>query len=212
MAERGKDTLRYGPMKPVGLTNPRNPNEKPFAVVQLRKENEIGTLFNMVGFQTKLTHSAQVEVFRQIPGLQEAKFARLGGIHRNTFINSPKLLDNQLRLVNQNNLRFAGQITGVEGYVESAATGILSAWMAVLETQGNTLPNPPIDTCIGALHSHITNPSNSKHFQPMNINFGLLPPVTGMKRKKERSLAYTTRAKEKWKKWLKDVNILFSEG
>ena len=212
MAERGKDTLRFGPMKPVGLSNPKDPKKKPFAVVQLRKENKLGTLLNMVGFQTKLTHSAQVKIFRQIPGLQNAKFARLGGIHRNTFINSPKLLDKQLRLVNQNNIRFAGQITGVEGYVESAAIGMVSAWMAVLETQGKNLPSPPKETCIGALHSHITNPSNSKTFQPMNVNFGLLPPLHGIKSKKDRYLAYTNRAKEEWKKWLKNIFLKTSEG
>ncbi len=212
MAERGKDTLRFGPLKPVGLSNSKNPSEKPFAVVQLRKENKIGTLFNMVGFQTKLTYSAQVEIFRQIPGLQNAEFARLGGIHRNTFINSPELLDSQFRLVNQKNIRFAGQITGVEGYVESAATGILAAWMVVLETNGKSLPNPPLDTCIGALHSHITNLPNSKNFQPMNINFGLFPPLSGIKTKRDRYFAYTARAKESWREWSADVKILLAKG
>ena len=207
MAERGKDTLRFGPMKPVGLSNPKAPNKKPFAVVQLRKENKSETLYNMVGFQTKLTYSAQIEIFRQISGLENAKFARLGGIHRNTFINSPKLLDGQLRLLNQKNLRFAGQITGVEGYVESATTGMLSAWMTVFETCGKELPHPPSTTCMGALISHITKMPQTKNFQPMNINFGLLPPIKGVRAKKERYQEYTKRAKKDWISWFESLQI-----
>lgn len=207
MAERGKDTLRFGPMKPVGLLNPKNFLEKPYAVVQLRKENKAGSLYNMVGFQTKLTYSAQVDVFRQIPGLQKAEFARLGGIHRNTFINSPKLLDNQLRLVNQKNIRFAGQITGVEGYVESATTGLLSAWMTFYETQGKNFTHPPSTTCMGALLSHITDLKEPNNFQPMNINFGLLPPLSNIRIKKDRYLAYTKRAKQEWMSWWKTMDI-----
>ncbi len=208
MAERGQDTLRFGPLKPVGLTNPKRPQQKPFAVVQLRKENRAGTLYNMVGFQTKLVHSAQIEVFQQIPGLENARFARLGGVHRNTFINSPKLLDEQLRLIKQKNIRFAGQITGVEGYVESAAIGMLSALMAIHEANGKKFNIPPQTTCMGALLSHVTKGSYSKEFQPMNINFGLLPNLPDIKSKKERFLAYTTRAKVDWNKWIKESDLL----
>jgi methylenetetrahydrofolate--tRNA-(uracil-5-)-methyltransferase len=175
MAARGDDTLRYGPMKPVGLTNPHLPM-RPYAVVQLRQDNKLGTLYNMVGFQTKLKHGAQKDVFRLIPGLEEAEFARLGGIHRNTFINSPKLLDQQLRLKALPRLRFAGQITGCEGYVESAAVGLMAGRMAAAERLGQSGSLPPETTAMGAMLRHITGDAESETFQPMNINFGLLPP------------------------------------
>lgn len=178
MAERGRETLRYGPMKPIGLTNAHNPTEKPYAVVQLRQDNALGTLFNMVGFQTKLKHGAQADIFRTIPGLGEAQFARLGGLHRNTFLNSPKLLDAQLRLKAMPRLRFAGQVTGVEGYVESAAMGLVTGRLAAAERLGRTLAPPPIDTALGALVNHITGGHlEGGKFQPMNINYGLLPPL-----------------------------------
>ncbi|MBM3543823.1 MAG: methylenetetrahydrofolate--tRNA-(uracil(54)-C(5))-methyltransferase (FADH(2)-oxidizing) TrmFO [Alphaproteobacteria bacterium] len=184
MAERGRDTLRYGPMKPVGLTNAHKPQEKPYAVVQLRQDNALGTLWNMVGFQTKLKHSEQVRVFRTIPGLEEADFARLGGLHRNTFLNSPKLLDAHLRLKADPRLRFAGQITGVEGYVESAAIGLIAGGFAAAERLGLALSPPPRTTALGALLHHITgghmaatDEGAARSFQPMNINFGLFPPI-----------------------------------
>lgn len=177
MAERGRETLRHGPMKPVGLTNPHPGAEKPYAVVQLRQDNALGTLWNMVGFQTKLKHGAQTEVFRMIPGLEKAVFARLGGLHRNTFLNSPKLLDAQLRLRARPDLRFAGQLIGVEGYVESAAMGLLAGRMAAAELSGATLPSPPPDTALGALLLHVTGGHIADRFQPMNINYGLLPPM-----------------------------------
>src|SRR5579872_451667 len=180
MAERGRETLRFGPMKPVGLTNPRRPDEKPHAVVQLRQDNALGTLWNMVGFQTKLKHGAQTEIFRSIPGLERAVFARLGGLHRNTFINSPKLLDGQLRLKAQPRIRFAGQITGVEGYVESAAIGLAAGRLAAAEALGRALEPPPATTALGALVGHITGghlAAGAGSFQPMNINYGLLPPI-----------------------------------
>ncbi len=179
MAERGRETLRYGPMKPVGLTNPHEPDKKPYAVVQLRQDNALGTLWNMVGFQTKLKYGAQTDIFRQIPGLEVAQFARLGGIHRNTFLNSPKLLDHQLRLMSSPRLRFAGQITGVEGYVESAAMGLLAGRYAAAERLGIDAPEPPPTTALGALVKHITGGHlhGKATFQPMNINFGLFPPV-----------------------------------
>lgn len=178
MAERGRETLRHGPMKPVGLTNPRDPLVKAYAIVQLRQDNALGTLFNMVGFQTKLKHGAQAEVFRMIPGLQNAQFARLGGLHRNTYLNSPQLLDKQLRLKAMPRLRFAGQVTGVEGYVESAAMGLLTGRLAAAQALGRDLAPPPAETAIGALVEHITGGhlAGSK-FQPMNINYGLLPPL-----------------------------------
>lgn len=182
MAERGRETLRHGPMKPVGLTNPRNPTVKAHAIVQLRQDNALGTLFNMVGFQTKLKHGAQAEVFRMIPGLQDAQFARLGGLHRNTFLNSPKLLDRQLRLKSHSRLRFAGQVTGVEGYVESAATGLLAGRLAAAQALGRELEAPPAHTAIGALVEHITGGHlEGAKFQPMNINYGLLPPLEAPK-------------------------------
>ena len=183
MAERGRETLRFGPMKPVGLTDPRT-GRRPYAVVQLRQDNALGTLWNIVGFQTKLKHAEQVRVFRMIPGLGQAEFARLGGLHRNTFLNSPKLLDTELRLKAQPRLRFAGQITGVEGYVESAAIGLLAGRFAAAERLGVTLAPPPATTALGALLAHITGghlleaeASGASSFQPMNINYGLLPPL-----------------------------------
>jgi methylenetetrahydrofolate--tRNA-(uracil-5-)-methyltransferase len=184
MAERGIDTLRYGPMKPVGLTDPHRPGVKPHAVVQLRQDNALGTLWNMVGFQTKLKHGEQARVFRLIPGLENAEFARLGGLHRNTFLNSPKLLDASLRLRADPRLRFAGQITGVEGYVESAAIGLIAGRFAAAETLGHAVSPPPPTTALGALLAHITGghlstdgEAGARSFQPMNINFGLLPPI-----------------------------------
>ncbi|MEO1474867.1 MAG: methylenetetrahydrofolate--tRNA-(uracil(54)-C(5))-methyltransferase (FADH(2)-oxidizing) TrmFO [Pseudomonadota bacterium] len=178
MAERGRETLRFGPMKPIGLTDPRNPDVKPHAIVQLRQDNALGTLWNMVGFQTKLKYGAQADIFRMIPGLETAKFARLGGIHRNTFLNSPKLLDQQLRLKSMPRLRFAGQVTGVEGYVESAAMGLLAGRFAAAERHGKSLLPPPSTTALGALIAHITGGhlATGKTFQPMNVNFGLFPP------------------------------------
>ena len=180
MAERGRETLRHGPMKPVGLTNAHAPGEKPHAVVQLRQDNALGTLFNMVGFQTKLKHAAQAEVFRTIPGLEGAVFARLGGLHRNTFLNSPRLLDGLLRLRAEPRVRFAGQVTGVEGYVESAATGLLAGRYAAAEALGGAAEPPPPETALGALTSHVTGghlAAGRGSFQPMNINYGLLPPI-----------------------------------
>jgi methylenetetrahydrofolate--tRNA-(uracil-5-)-methyltransferase len=184
MAERGRETLRYGPLKPVGLTNPHL-DARPHAVVQLRQDNALGTLWNMVGFQTKLRHGEQVRVFRMIPGLENAEFARLGGLHRNTFLNSPRLLDHELRLKNEPRIRFAGQITGVEGYVESAATGLLAGRYAAAQCLGQPITPPPPESAHGALVSHVTGghlsvesgDGGAKSFQPMNINFGLLPPM-----------------------------------
>ena len=184
MAERGRETLRHGPMKPVGLTNPRDPLVKSYAIVQLRQDNALGTLWNMVGFQTKLKHGAQAEVFRMIPGLEKAVFARLGGLHRNTFLNSPKLLDASLRLKADPRLRFAGQVTGVEGYVESAAVGLLAGRFAAAQRLGKTLAPPPGTTALGALIGHITGghlEAGKGSFQPMNINYGLIPPLEGPK-------------------------------
>ncbi|ERL96819.1 tRNA:m(5)U-54 methyltransferase [Rhodobacteraceae bacterium HIMB11] len=205
MAERGRETLRFGPMKPVGLTNPHS-DEKPYAVVQLRRDNALGTLYNIVGFQTKMKYGAQTEVFRKIPGLEEASFARLGGIHRNTFINSPTLLDDQMRLKSKPNIRFAGQITGVEGYVESAAMGLLAGRYAAAEILGKTLPMVPANSAMGALVHHITGGAEAKTFQPMNVNFGLFHPVDGLKGgrkgRKDRYKAYTDRAKACFSNWL----------
>ena len=187
MAERGRDTLRHGPMKPFGLTNSHAPNIKPYAVVQLRQDNRLGTLFNMVGFQTKLKHGEQTRIFRTIPGLERAEFARLGGLHRNTFLNAPKLLDGALRLKAEPRLRFAGQITGCEGYVESAAIGLLAGRFAAAERLGRFLMPPPPTTAHGALLAHITGghietaaatqPASARSYQPMNVNFGLFPPL-----------------------------------
>ena len=206
MAERGRETLRFGPMKPVGLTNPHAPDVKAHAVVQLRYDNALGTLMNMVGFQTKMKYAAQKEVFSMIPGLEEASFARLGGIHRNSFINSPTLLDNQLRLKSMPHIRFAGQITGVEGYVESAGMGLLAGRLAAAEMLGQSLSAPAPETATGALVTHITGGADAKTFQPMNVNFGLFPLVEGLKSgrrgRKERYQAYTDRAKALWKDWL----------
>ena len=205
MAERGVETLRFGPMKPVGLTNPHS-DEKPYAVVQLRRDNALGTLYNIVGFQTKMKYGAQKEILRMIPGLEEAKFARLGGIHRNSFINSPSLLDKQLRFKFRSNIRFAGQITGVEGYVESASIGLLSGRLAALEILNKGIPDVPADTAIGSLVNHITGGANAKTFQPMNVNFGLFPVIDGVKGGRkgrvERYRAYTQRAKNSWSNWL----------
>ncbi|WP_179379623.1 methylenetetrahydrofolate--tRNA-(uracil(54)-C(5))-methyltransferase (FADH(2)-oxidizing) TrmFO [Jannaschia marina] len=205
MAERGRETLRFGPMKPVGLTNPHAPKEKPYAVVQLRRDNALGTLYNIVGFQTKMKYGAQKSVFAMIPGLQEAAFARLGGIHRNTFINSPTLLDADMRLRSKPHIRFAGQITGVEGYVESAAMGLLAGRMAAAEIEGGQLPPVPETTAMGALVTHITGGADAKTFQPMNVNFGLFPPVDargGRKGRQVRYKMYTDRAKADWADWL----------
>lgn len=204
MAERGRETLRFGPMKPVGLTNPHS-DKKPYAVVQLRRDNKLGTLYNIVGFQTKMKYGAQTDVFRMIPGLHDASFARLGGIHRNTFINSPTLLDDRMRLKSRPNIRFAGQITGVEGYVESAAMGLLAGRMAAAELLGRDLPPPPPETATGALITHITGGAEAKTFQPMNVNFGLFPPIDakgGRRGRKDRYKAYTDRAKEAFAGWL----------
>ena len=210
MAQRGIDTLRFGPMKPVGLTNPHNPNEKPYAVVQLRQDNELGTLLNIVGFQTKMKYGSQLEVLKTIPGLNNAVFARLGGIHRNTFINSPTLLDQEMRLKTKKHIRFAGQITGVEGYVESAAMGLLAAKLAINEISGYKSILPPAETATGSLLNHITKGAHADTFQPMNVNFGLFPTIEGAKNgrrnRKERYKAYTERAKDAWIKWLNSIN------
>lgn len=205
MAERGRETLRHGPMKPVGLTNAHQPDVKPYAVVQLRRDNKLGTLHNIVGFQTKMKYGAQTAVFKMIPGLENASFARLGGIHRNTFINSPTLLDSQMRLKSRPYIRFAGQITGVEGYVESAAMGLLAGRMAAHDLLGRVLPPPPPETAMGALVTHITGGAEAKTFQPMNVNFGLFPPIDakgGRKGRKDRYKAYTDRAKDAFTAWL----------
>jgi methylenetetrahydrofolate--tRNA-(uracil-5-)-methyltransferase len=190
MAERGHETLRHGPMKPVGLTNPHDPTIKPYAIVQLRQDNKLGTLYNMVGFQTKLKYGPQQQIFRTIPGLQKADFARLGGLHRNTFLNSPKLLDDQLRLRARPRLRFAGQMTGCEGYVESASIGLIAGLYAAANARGASLAPPPPTSALGALLSHITGghietiDAGSRSFQPMNINFGLFPPLASAPTKK----------------------------
>ena len=200
MAERGVDTLRYGPMKPVGLDDPRT-GRWPYAVVQLRQDNKLGTLWNMVGFQTKLKHAEQVRLFRTIPGLENAEFARLGGLHRNTFLNSPVLLDRQLRLRSAPHVRFAGQITGCEGYVESAAIGLLAGMMTADELAEREWQAPPRTSAMGALLSHITGDAEAETYQPMNVNFGLFPPLADVK-KKLRKEAYTERAKGDFGAWL----------
>ncbi|HYI63626.1 MAG TPA: methylenetetrahydrofolate--tRNA-(uracil(54)-C(5))-methyltransferase (FADH(2)-oxidizing) TrmFO [Allosphingosinicella sp.] len=200
-AERGEDTLRYGPMKPVGLDDPRT-GRWPYAVVQLRQDNALGTLWNMVGFQTKLKHAEQVRLFRTIPGLQNAEFARLGGLHRNTFINAPRLLDATLRLRSAPHIRFAGQITGCEGYVESAAIGLLAGRFAAAELSNEAIVPPPVTTALGALLGHITGGADAASYQPMNVNFGLFPPIDGRMRKADRKLAYTKRAKDDLEAWL----------
>ena len=203
MAERGPETLRHGPMKPVGLDNPRT-GRWPYAVVQLRQDNALGTLWNMVGFQTKLKHGEQVRIFRTIPGLENAEFARFGGLHRNTFLNSPTLLDRQLRLKRAPHVRFAGQITGCEGYVESAAVGMLAGMMAAMELGGRSWTEPPRTTALGALLAHITGDAEAETYQPMNINFGLFPPLHDV-RKKQRKEAYTERAKADLAHWSQTV-------
>lgn len=213
MAERGAETLRFGPMKPVGLTNPHQPDVKAYAVVQLRQDNALGTLYNMVGFQTKLKHGAQKRIFATIPGLENASFVRLGGIHRNTFLNSPRLLDERLRLRAMPRLRFAGQVTGVEGYVESAAIGLLAGRFAAADRLGtakdaegraasaNDLAPPPT-TALGALLNHITQGADAATFQPMNVNFGLFPPLAGRTKRKDRKPAYAQRALADLAGWL----------
>lgn len=213
MAARGVDTLRFGPMKPVGLDNPRDATPEfpqgrwPHAVVQLRQDNKLGTLWNMVGFQTKLKYGAQIELFRTIPGLENAEFARLGGLHRNTFINSPLVLDRQLRLRGGEHIRFAGQITGCEGYVESSAVGLMAGIMAACELAGRDWSPPPRSTALGALLSHITGDAEADTFQPMNVNFGLFPPLHDVK-KKQRKEAYTARAKEEFSTWLQGLEAV----
>jgi methylenetetrahydrofolate--tRNA-(uracil-5-)-methyltransferase len=205
MAERGLDTLRFGPMKPVGLTDPRT-GARPHAVVQLRQDNALGTLYNIVGFQTKLRHAEQVRIFRMIPGLERAEFARLGGLHRNTFLNSPRLLDAELRLKAEPRLRFAGQITGVEGYVESAAIGLLAGRFAAADRRGRSATPPPATTALGALLGHITGGADSATFQPMNVNFGLFPPLEPTGRRapkgKDRRQALARRALDDLDGWL----------
>lgn len=209
MAERGRETLRWGPMKPVGLTHPSG--VKPHAVVQLRQDNKLGTLYNLVGFQTKLKYGAQGDVLRMIPGLEAAQFARLGGIHRNTFLNAPKVLDSQMRLKSRPHIRFAGQITGVEGYVESAALGLLVGRMAADELLGQTFALPPSDTALGALLTHVTGGANPDTYQPMNVNFGLFPPPpiqiteNGKRRKlkgRDRKAWLTDKARQSLTSWL----------
>jgi methylenetetrahydrofolate--tRNA-(uracil-5-)-methyltransferase len=209
MAERGRQTLAFGPMKPVGLTNPHTPGVRPFAVVQLRQDNALGTLYNMVGFQTKLKHGDQIRIFRKIPGLAGAEFARLGGMHRNTFLNSPRLLDPRLRLKARPSLRFAGQITGCEGYVESAGVGLLAGLFAAAERREADLAPPPQTTALGALLAHITGGATVETFQPMNVNFGLFlePPVErdqrGRKIKgRDRKALYAVRARKDLDDWM----------
>ncbi|WP_373487152.1 methylenetetrahydrofolate--tRNA-(uracil(54)-C(5))-methyltransferase (FADH(2)-oxidizing) TrmFO [Blastomonas sp.] len=207
MAARGVETLRFGPMKPVGLDNPRT-GRWAYAVVQLRQDNKLGTLWNMVGFQTKLKHAAQVALFRTIPGLEKAEFARLGGLHRNTFINSPRLLDAQLRLKQAPHIRFAGQMTGCEGYVESASIGLLAGRFAASELRGERLDAPPQTTALGALLGHITGGADASAFQPMNVNFGLFPPPEGKIHKKARKEALTSRARADLQRWIACQSLL----
>ena len=202
MAARGRETPRYGPMKPVGLTNPHDPTVKAHAVLQLRQDNALGTLYNMVGFQTKLRHGEQVRIFQTIPGLEQARFARLGGLHRNSFINAPKLLDSTLALLSRPNLRFAGQITGVEGYIESAAMGLLAGRFAADARAGRPSLPPPPSTALGALLNHITGGADATSFQPMNVNFGLFPPFPERIRKSMRKQAYCRRALADMDGWL----------
>ncbi len=228
MAESGPETLRHGPMKPRGLTNAHKPDEKPYAVVQLRQDNKLGTLYNMVGFQTKLKYADQVKVFRTIPGLVNAEFARLGGLHRNTFLNSPRVLDGLLRLKADRRLRFAGQVTGVEGYVESAAMGLMAGRMAAAEAMGGTFAVPPPTTAHGALINHITGghiettDARGSSFQPMNVNFGLFPPIDKIRVKDgkrlkhaeqavERKRAYTARARADFEAWMSGITAQAAE-
>lgn len=221
MAARGPETLRFGPMKPVGLTNPHEPDVKAYAVVQLRQDNALGTLYNIVGFQTKMKYGEQTRVFRMIPGLENAEFARLGGVHRNTFINSPKVLDAYLRLKVAPHIRFAGQITGCEGYVESASVGLMAGRMAAAELLGHEIETPPQTTALGALLHHVTGGAKPETFQPMNINFGLFPlpddellrpvqPETGRRKKlkgKDRKKVYTDRALKDLDAWIEEKKI-----
>jgi len=206
MAERGLETLRFGPMKGVGLDDPKT-GRWPYAVVQLRQDNASATLWNMVGFQTKLKYAEQVALFRTIPGLENAEFARLGGLHRNTFIKSPELLDHQLRLKNAPHIRFAGQITGCEGYVESSAIGLLAGRFAAAELAGETLTSPPREMALGALLSHITGEAEAETYQPMNVNFGLFPPIPGKTKKADRKLMYTDRAREAKQGWMAQSSL-----
>ncbi len=216
MADRGRETLRFGPMKPVGLTNPHAPDNRCWAVVQLRQDNALGTLYNMVGFQTKLKYGAQKDVFRLIPGLEDAEFVRFGGIHRNTFINSPKLLDETLRLNALPRLRFAGQITGCEGYVESAAVGLLAGRFCAAEKRQDVFVPPPQTTALGALLEHITAGANAETYQPMNINFGLFPELSGPEglrengrrlKGRDRKRAYTQRASRDFQSWQDSLSV-----
>jgi methylenetetrahydrofolate--tRNA-(uracil-5-)-methyltransferase len=200
MASRGEDTLRYGPMKPVGLTN-RHTGGKAYAIVQLRQDNSLGTLYNLVGFQTKLKHAEQTRIFRTIPGLENASFARLGGIHRNTFLNSPRLLDRDLRLKAMPRIRFAGQITGVEGYVESAAMGLLAGRFAAAQADNGSFAPPPMTTALGAMIDHITGGAEDETFQPMNVNFGLFPPLEHRIKGRERKKGYSDRALTHLAEW-----------
>ena len=206
IASTGPQSLRYGPMKPVGLRDPRT-GHRPWAVVQLRQDNALGTLWNIVGFQTKLKHGEQTRIFRAIPGLEKAEFARLGGLHRNTFLNSPRLLDGTLRLKAMPRLRFAGQITGCEGYVESAAVGLMTGRFAAAERLGRTQAPPPPTTAMGALLGHITGGADATTFQPMNINFGLFPPIEGSFKGKERKQAMAVRALRDFDEWLKPMPL-----
>ena len=201
IAATGPQTLRFGPMKPVGLRDPRT-DRRPWAVVQLRQDNALGTLWNIVGFQTKLKHGEQTRIFRTIPGLEKAEFARLGGLHRNTFLNSPRLLDATLRLKAMPRLRFAGQITGCEGYVESAAVGLMTGRFAAAERLGTTQAPPPATTAMGALLGHITGGADAATFQPMNVNFGLFPPIDGTFKGQERKQAMSARALRDFDRWL----------
>jgi methylenetetrahydrofolate--tRNA-(uracil-5-)-methyltransferase len=198
-------------MKPVGLDDPRT-GRWPYAVVQLRQDNALGTLWNIVGFQTKLKHGEQIRIFRTIPALENAEFARLGGIHRNSFINSPRLLDERLRLKSKPNIRFAGQITGCEGYVESAAIGLLAARFAAADIKGGLLRPPPIETAIGAILGHITGGADADTFQPMNVNFGLMPPIGGRSKKAHRKNQYTERARSAFKQWRSSVPAVCLEA
>ncbi len=211
MAARGHDTLRFGPMKPVGLTDP-NTGRRAHAVVQLRQDNALATLYNIVGFQTKIKYAEQTRVFRMIPGLENARFARLGGIHRNTFLNAPRLLDPTLRLKADPRLRFAGQITGVEGYVESAAIGLLAGAFLAAERRGDAPSPPPPTTALGALLHHITGGASADTFQPMNVNFGLFPPLTGRFRRKERRHEYVRRARSDLDPWIDVVESGVKSG
>jgi len=211
MASRGVETLRFGPMKGVGLDDPHT-GRWPYAVVQLRQDNALGTLWNMVGFQTKLKHGEQVRIFRTIPGLENAEFARLGGIHRNSFIRSPELLDGELRLKAMPHIRFAGQITGCEGYVESAAIGLLAARFAAAEALGRTITAPPVETALGALLGHITGGAEAETYQPMNVNFGLMPPIEGRTKKADRKRMYTDRARAALGDWLHGGEPADDEG